>query len=332
MFSSVSPGVLWLGLISVTLACSGDDGRGSPPTTATEVAQACQQSDYVPGQPRTASWVSVTKPETEPDENDPEQRYYLLDHWLTVPLVPESYPFTVREVQYELGSAADPPCAAVTPHQAQVFVGSSRVPPDSPTVVQTWMTEVEAGTLRALVRHVVEPEITLEQGQVLFLAIQQPQGAGGFPCPVACRVGDDVDQVGYRSTSAEAPYGWQDMSSYPSYRSDPTVPWASMSDEPNARTVPDIAFDAPSDGTQDNCIAHIEYVDDARVKCTVNHLCGDDGYRMACLSPTSCACALNSEPNCPGGGEPPCPIEKPDDLCKLSPREAEAVAIELCGW
>ncbi len=336
MFSCLVRHAAPLSLALLTFSCSGDGG-GGPAVNANEVAQTCQQSDYVPGQPRTASWVSLTKPEAEPDENDPDTFYYVVGHYLAMPLVPESYPYTVREIQYELGSAAEPPCAAAVPHQVQVFVGSSRVPSNQPSIEQTFMTEVEAGTLRTLVRHTVEPAITLEQGEVLFVAIEQPRGAGGFACPVACRVGDDIEQVAYRSTTTPEAvpldgYAWQDMSTFGSYKSDPTVPWVSMTDAPYPRTVPDVAFDAPSDGTQDHCIAHIEYVDDARVKCTINHLCGDDGYRMACLSPTSCACAVNSEPTCPDGGEPPCPIEKPEGLCELSPREAEAVAIEACRW
>lgn len=324
----------WLGwfvaLASIVAGCSGGDGGDG--TTAVEVAQACQQTDYEPGQVRTPSWVSLIEPETEPDENDPEKRYYVLDHWLAMPLQPDNYPFTVREIQYELGSAADPACSSLIAHQVQVFVGTSLTPPDSPTIAQTFMTEVETGQVRAMVRHAVEPAITLEEGDVLFIAIQQPQGAGGFPCPVSCRPGDDVEQVGYRSTSAEPPYGWQDMSTFFGYKSDPTVPWVSMLDAPQPRSVPNVAFDAPSDGSQDDCIADIEYVDDARVKCTVNHLCGDDSYRLSCQSPTTCACATNSQPTCPDGGEPPCPVAKPEGLCELSPREAEQVAIEVCGW
>lgn len=328
--SKQSPRVVALALLA--MGCSSSDGDGGPGLGVNEVAQVCQQGDYQPGQPRTPSWVSLVEPGSEPDQSDPNRYVYLSGHWLAMPLKPAEYPFTVREIQYELGSATDPPCSTLTPHKVQLFIGQSLVPPESPTIERSFETNVEAGRVRALIRHGVEPAITLEEGEVLFVAIEQPNGAAGFPCPVSCRPGDDVEQAGYRSAAPEPPYGWTDMTTFFEYRSNPTVPWVAMLDAPLDRDVPNIPFDAPSDGSQDSCIANIEYVDDARTKCTVNHLCGDDSYRLSCQSPTTCACAVNSEPTCPDGGELPCPVAKPEDLCELSPREAEQIAIELCGW
>ena len=310
-------------LVFPALSCGGSDGAG-PGSSANEITQSCKQVDYRPGQPRTNGWVALTPAVTEPNPDNPMQQIYQNGHWVAVPLRPSSYPFTVREIQYELGTAGDPLCSAQAAHRVQLYVETSGVPAAMPTVQREFMTAPSADQLRTLVRHAVEPTLTLEEGDVLVVAIEQVQSANGFTCPVGCRTPDDAKQLGFRSMSAEPPFTWTDLSDYGAFRANPTLPWVSALDGAFDRTVPNVLFDAPSDGSQDSCIASIEPIGEGQIKCSVDHLCGDDIYRLSCLSPTSCACNAK--------GELGASVEKPEELCALTPREAEQIAIELCGW
>ncbi len=132
-------------------------------------------------------------------------------------LTPPHWPFSVDKVVYQLlhGDQDGVQCNAEYPHRLELFTAEGPAPAAEPADVLVMVTEEDdvQGTERIVVVE-IDPPITIEQDEDLFVAVEL---TGNYPevgCLSMCTDGVTHDDRNYWSNATEAPYSWAELSGY----------------------------------------------------------------------------------------------------------------------
>ncbi len=138
-------------------------------------------------------------------------------------LTPPGYPFTVLKVGYRLGHGpnvdSEVVCNGSLEHQVHLYVSSDVIPPTSPAspviITAPYMdpASIPEGDGR-IVTLDVDPPVTLNQGEHLFVAIKY---AGTYPDVLCVSTNKDDPYDGdrnYWSNAAAPPYSWTQLDSF----------------------------------------------------------------------------------------------------------------------
>ena len=131
-------------------------------------------------------------------------------HLYGVRLVPDSYPFEVGEIVYEMADSGGE-CDSRDAHRVEVYVGSTVAPPNMPTNPVT--LNIPAITQNMGIRVVKAPlptSITLTVGQYLFVAVEL--AVAETSCIMVCQNATVTDRD-YWSNATTSPYDWATLAS-----------------------------------------------------------------------------------------------------------------------
>ena len=132
-------------------------------------------------------------------------------------LTPPSWPFTVDRVVYSLlhGSQDGLECNAEYAHRVELFTGTSPTPDASPTAPTVEaVPEDEVSGAERLVVVDLDPPLTIEQDEHLFVAVEL---VGSYPdvgCLSLCNDGQTYDDRNWWSNATAAPYSWAQLADY----------------------------------------------------------------------------------------------------------------------
>lgn len=135
----------------------------------------------------------------------------------TTRLTPPSYPFTITDIQYVLGTSA-PECHTGLAHGVDLFVGTAVIPPPSPMVLHHFDNAAVANTAAdRIVTLQVNPPVTLQSGEHLFIAVKF---AGTFPSDLLCLGACGPPPMSYQDDRTylgkpnAPPYQWVTLGSF----------------------------------------------------------------------------------------------------------------------
>jgi hypothetical protein len=132
-------------------------------------------------------------------------------------LTPPHWPFSVDKVVYQLlhGDQDGVQCNAEYPHRVELFTAEGPAPAAVPADVLVVVTEEDEvqGTERIVVVD-LDPPITLEQDEDLFVAVELTGNYPDVGCLSMCTDGVTHDDRNYWSNANEAPYSWAELSGY----------------------------------------------------------------------------------------------------------------------
>jgi hypothetical protein len=131
-------------------------------------------------------------------------------HLYGVRLTPPSYPYAVTSIHYELLGVDD--CLVTTDHHVEVFVSTTTVPPNEPTLVAS--IDVDGAPAQGpsyVVQSPLPDEVVLVAGEHVFVAVELPLVMAS--CIAVC-LDAPVDDRDYWSNAAAMPYDWATLASF----------------------------------------------------------------------------------------------------------------------
>lgn len=146
-------------------------------------------------------------------------------HLSATRLTPPAWPFYVQSIRYEvahLSTVEGYTCDARLPHKVLLFKSTEPSPPRNTPPVATLTVEglaleppvpdmVGPGTLHPIERPV---EVTLEQGEHLFIAVRMVGENPDILCTSTCRDGGGEAEDSWWSNAVEPPYDWATLRSF----------------------------------------------------------------------------------------------------------------------
>lgn len=137
------------------------------------------------------------------------------DSWFATRLRPLAWPATITDVAYGLPNNTD--CDAGLAHTVIVFAVDAGVPvpdPESTPGAQTIPVDASPeGTGLVPIELMLDPAITLTEGQDLFIAVQTPANADASAsiCIAACTDGGGTPGINWWSEATAPPFDWSDL-------------------------------------------------------------------------------------------------------------------------
>ena len=132
-------------------------------------------------------------------------------------LTPTSWPYDVEKVVYQLlhGETEGVECNAGRSHRVEIFAAVGPTPPTSPVDALVAVTEeAEVQDTERLVVVDLEPPLTLEQGEDLFVAVELTGIYPDVGCLSMCVDGPTHDDRNWWSNATGEPYSWAELSGY----------------------------------------------------------------------------------------------------------------------
>jgi len=131
-------------------------------------------------------------------------------------LSPPTWPFTIDRIVYSLlhGEQGDVECNAGYSHRVELFTGTSPLPDATPTATVVVVPEEVVQSTERLVVMDLDPPLTLQQDEHLFVAVEL---VGVYPdvgCLSLCTDGQTYGDRNWWSNATAAPYSWAQLDSY----------------------------------------------------------------------------------------------------------------------